>query len=119
MFKSYKAAAAVGAFLILKHGAADDTVVISTAAADKLIGTSDSLAKDTGEMVDVDFRAEAKVTLGGNVTRGDPLTSDGQGRAITAAPAAGANVRIIGYANQSGVLGDVIRYERALGTLQG
>jgi hypothetical protein len=49
----------------------------------------------------------APVEYGGNVTRGDPLTSDGDGKAITATAAGGSNVRLIGIAGSSGVLGDI------------
>lgn len=119
MFKSFKATTAIGAFLIFKHGTADDTAALATAATDKLVATSDGLAKDIGEMVDGDLGFEPKVKLGVAVNRGDALTSDAQGRAIAAAPAAGANVRIIGFASQTGVLDDVIRYLRAPGVVQG
>lgn len=47
------------------------------------------------------------VVFGGNVTRGQPLTADAQGRAVAAAPAAGANVYCIGFAEVSGVVGDI------------
>jgi hypothetical protein len=42
------------------------------------------------------------------VTRGDPITSDANGNGITAAPAAGANAYIVGYAMASGVAGQLI-----------
>ncbi|EHN77499.1 hypothetical protein SMCF_2974, partial [Streptomyces coelicoflavus ZG0656] len=46
------------------------------------------------------------VEYGGPVTRGARLTSDAEGRAVAAAPAAGQTVEIIGRAMVSGVLGD-------------
>ena len=113
--------AAIASYLIIKPGAADDTCVVATASTDALLGTAGFTALPTpvGQPLDVDWRVEAKVVYGGNVTRGDWLTSDGQGRAITAAPAAGVNANVIGRALQSGVAGDVRRYMRAPGRIQG
>lgn len=118
-FRSAKAEAAVEAYRIVKFGTADDTVIKAAASGDLLIGTSDGLDKATGEMVDYSVGSVHEVRLGGTVTRGQPLTSDANGKAIAAAPAAGANVRIIGFAAQSGVLDDVIRYFYSPGLMQG
>lgn len=118
-FKSLKASGAVSAFLIAKLGALDGTVAVASAATDLLIGTSDSLDKADGEMVDLDLRPIAEVKLGGAVTRGQPLTSDASAKAVAAAPAAGSNVRIIGFALKSGAANDVIPYLRAPGVVQG
>ena len=117
--KSLLAQAIVGAYLIVKHGTLDGTAIVATGPNDALLGTSDSLPKAVGEMVDVDLSQEPEVTYGGAVTRGDWLTSDAQGRAVTAAPAAGVNVNVIGRAMQTGVLGDIKRYLRAPGRIQG
>lgn len=118
-FKSLAAQSAVAAFLILKPGTADMTVVPAAAATDLLIGTADSLDKAAGEMVDLDLRPIAEVKLGGSVTRGQPITSNAAGKGVAAAPAAGSNVRIIGFAAKSGVADDVIPYFRAPGVMQG
>lgn len=118
-FKSLIAQAAVSGFLIVKPGTADFTAVPAAAATDLLLGTADSLDKDTGEMVDLDLRPIAEVKYGAAVTRGQPLTSNAVGRAVPAAPAAGSNVRIIGFALKNGVDGDVGSYLRAPGVLQG
>lgn len=117
--KSLLAQAIVGANLIVKHGTADDTAIVATGPNDALLGTSDSLPKAVGEMVDIDLSQEPEVVYGGVVTRGDWLTSDGQGRAVAAAPGAGVNVNVIGRASQSGVQGDIKRYLRAPGRIQG
>lgn len=118
-FRNARAEATVEGFRILKHGTLDDTVVKAAAATDLLIGVSDSLDKITGEQVDLAIGHLHEVRLGASVARGAPLTSDANGKAITAAPAAGSNVRIIGFADQSGVLDDVIRFRLALGVMQG
>lgn len=118
-FKSQVAQAAVAAFLIVRPGTADNTVVPAAAATDLIIGTADGLDKAVGEIVDLDLRPIAEVRLGGNVTRGQPITSNAAGKGVVAAPAAGANVRIIGFAMRSGAAEDVIPYLRAPGVMQG
>jgi hypothetical protein len=119
ILRAFQAQGAVGAFRIVKQGTVDTTCAVAAAATDALIGTSDSLAKDDTEIVDVDLRGVSQVVLGGNVARGDPLTSDANGAAIKAAPAAGSNVRIIGFAEVSGVAGDIATYHRSVGFMQG
>lgn len=118
-FKSLVAQAAVGAYLIVKPGTADFTALPAAAATDLLLGSADSLDKATGEMVDLDLRPLAEVKLGAAVTRGQPLTSNAAGKAIAAAPAAGSNVRIIGFAMENGAADDVITYQRSPGVMQG
>lgn len=105
--KAYLAAAILTSFRIVKHGAADGEVIMAAAAADKSIGVTTEIASAAGETADIIKTGLANVEYGGAVTRGDPLTSDASGRAVVAAPAAGANVRLIGYAEVSGVLGDI------------
>lgn len=118
-FKSLAAQSAVAAFLILKPGTADMTAVPAAAATDLLLGTADSLDKATGEMVDLDLRPIAEVRLGGAISRGQPITSNAAGKGVVAAPGAGSNVRIIGFAAKNGVAEDVIPYFRAPGVMQG
>ena len=118
-FKSLIAQAAVSGFLIVKPGTADFTAVPATAATDLLLGSADSLDKATGELVDLDLRPLAEVKLGAAVTRGQPLTANAAAKAIAAAPAAGSNVRIIGFAMENGAADDVITYLRSPGVMQG
>lgn len=113
------AQAAVAAFLIIKPGAADNTCVPAAAAGDDLVGTADGLPKDIGEVVDFPSAGIGEVKLGGAVTRGKPITSDAAGKGVLCAPAAGANARYIGFAAESGVADDVIRYHISLGVMQG
>lgn len=105
--KGYTAEAAIGAHRIVKHGTADGQAVQGAADTDALMGISTELPSDEGETVDVVKTGLADVEYGGAVTRGDPLTSDSVGRAVKAAPAAGENANLVGYAEVSGVLGDI------------
>lgn len=108
LIKNYRAGAAgVAPFTIVKPGASDVEAVPAAGTGDAAIGVSGELAAAAGERCDVHMSDIADVRLGGPVTRGDLLTSDAQGRAIAAAPGAGAKVRMIGLALVSGVLGDI------------
>lgn len=106
--KSYAAEGVIGAYLIVKFGAADGGVLVAAAATDKLIGVTDRIAAAaSGDRIDVIRSGIAEVTYGGTVAAGDLLTSDASGRAITATAAAGSNVRVIGVAEVAGVVGDI------------
>ena len=117
--KNYSAGAAVAANRIVKPGAADNEVIVGAAVSDALIGVSTDIAADSGERCDVIHAGIAPVKLGGTVARGDPITSDGTGQGVAAAPAAGTNNRIVGFALNSGVSGDIIPVLLAPSRVQG
>ncbi|HFE31886.1 MAG TPA: DUF2190 domain-containing protein [Gammaproteobacteria bacterium] len=122
LIKNFTAKGVISRYRIVKHGAADGEALQGAAPTDALLGVIDlpsDVAAASDERVDVVTHGLAPVEYGGAVTRGDPLTSDGQGRAVTAAPAAGSNNRIIGFAAVSGVLGDVGLVDISKGSLQG
>lgn len=106
--KNYVAGGVIAAFRIVKFGANDGEVLQAAAATDLSIGVTDrTYPEAVGERVEITRTGIAEVEYGGAVTRGQKLTSDASGRAIVAAPAAGANVQILGTAEVSGVLGDI------------
>lgn len=117
--KTLIAGAAVAKNRIVKFGAADTAAIQAAAATDLLIGVSDNLGADSGEPFDVIVDGIALVEYGGNVTRGQKLTADADGKAIAAAPAAGANAQIIGVAMLSGVAGDIGSVRIAPSVMQG
>jgi hypothetical protein len=119
IIKGYLAGAVIAAYRIVKFDSADGTVIQAAAAADKSVGVTTDIAAASGETVDVIKNGLANVEYGGNVTRGDLLTADSVGRAVTAAPSTGANVRIIGVAEVSGVSGDIGSLTIAPSMLQG
>lgn len=120
IIKSYTAEAAIAACRFVKAGSADYQVAQAAAATDKILGVSMPLiAASTGETVDVMRSGIADIQLGGAVTRGDLLTSDANGCAVTAAPGAGANNRIGGTAEISGVSGDTIPMLITPGSVKG
>jgi hypothetical protein len=84
---------------------ANDQVALATAATDLLIGTIDDIPKGANDRTaDIQIAYVAPIEYGGTVTAGAELTSDAQGRAITATV---AGSRLIGIALQAGVLGDI------------
>ena len=119
MVKNFKAEAAIAKRRIVKFGASDAQILPGAASADLLIGVSAEIDAAIGEPCDVYLSGIPEVEYGGNVTRGDFLTSDAVGRAVTAAPAAGVNARIIGMAIVSGVIGDVGAVHLSPGRIQG
>ena len=112
--KSYRADAAVAKHRLVKAGAADGSAAQAAAATDAIMGVADSIGGATGEIFDVIAGGYASVTYGGTVTRGAPLTSDADGKAIVATV---AGSRLIGYAVLAGALNDTGTVHVQLGTL--
>ena len=119
LIRNFKAEGAIPKFTIVKSGSADGQMLSAAAVADKLMGIATDIDAAINERVDVILGGVADVLYGGAVTRGDPVTTDANGRAVTAAPAAGVNNRIIGFALVSGVLGDVGQINVLPGFMQG
>jgi hypothetical protein len=107
LIKNYTSPAAASPYRIAKPGANDGEVAQAAAATDYLMGVYESLPVAAGERCDIVKAGIADIEYGGVVTRGQPITSDAVGRAVAAAPAAGATARIIGFAEVSAVLGDI------------
>jgi hypothetical protein len=123
--KTYRAGGAVGENRIVTFGSGDQVVVQAAAAAAALIGICcHPGGAAVGERLDVVRAGIADVVYGGNVTRGDLLTADAEGRAVAATrhahaenaaaayaqnatTAAASVVRVIGTAEVSGVAGDI------------
>lgn len=101
--KSFRADAAIVKHRIAKAGAADASTAQAAAATDAIIGVNGSLDAVAGQVTDLVVGGYATVQYGGTVTRGAPLTSDAQGRAIVATA---AGQRLIGFAVIAGVVGD-------------
>jgi hypothetical protein len=118
--KSVKCTAAIAAaFTIGKFGSDDDTFSLATASTDLLVGVFQHTTANAGDQVRVMLDGITRIKLGGNVTRGNPITSDGSGQGVAAAPSAGSNVRIIGFALASGVSGDIVPMLIHLSVMQG
>ena len=122
--KTYEADAAIAPRRIVKIGAGDGRVAQASASTDALIGVADSLGADgAADRCDVYLDGLVEVELGGNVTRGDAITADADGKGVAATlhthtentaaaytqdatTGAAASTRIIGVAMVSGAAGD-------------
>ena len=103
--KSFIAPAAIAGRLLVTFGSADHEVVAASAVSDTLLGVSEQIGSRDNDRVDVIIGGICEVSCGGNITRGDILTANASGQAVTSG--AGTD-RIAGIAMQNGVAGDVI-----------
>ena len=107
--KSAKCTAAIAtAFTIAKFGSDDDTLSVATAATESLVGIFQHITANAGDEVRVALAGISRVVLGGSVTRGDNLTTDGNAKAVSIGAVAGTNYNSIGRALASGSSGDII-----------
>ena len=119
LFKAYVAGGAINPYRIVRITGAD-TVEQAAAVLNTLIGVNTDLPIVSGERVEVMMQGIAWVEAGAAIAVGVPVTSDSSGRGIAAAPAAGANQRIIGFALDAAVAaGDQIRVLLSPGQVQG
>ena len=119
LLKNMVAGGAINAFRIVKFSAAD-TVVLSAAATDSIVGVCNEVSPASGERCDIIMQGIAYVEAGAAIALGAPITSDASGRGVTAAPAAGVNNRILGIALEAATAaGDQIRVLIELGYMQG
>ena len=103
--KSLTATTAIPARTLVKFGAADGAGVPAVDAAAFIFGVSGDIDTAVGERCSVHSIGNiADVVYGGTVTRGAALTADANGKAV-ATTTAGAF--IVGYAEVSGVSGDI------------
>lgn len=87
---------------LVKYTATKNQVAQGAAAGDAICGVSTDIDSALGATVDVIRSGTPAVEYGGNVSAGDPLTSDAQGRAVVA-----ASGRYAGFAEVAGVAGDI------------
>jgi len=117
--KTLTAGAAVTKRRIVKYGATAGQAVEAAAVGDAMFGVSADLDAASGDPVDVHIAGLVEVEYGATVAAGDPVTSDATGRAVKAAPAAGVNNTVVGYAHVAGVVGDIGSIILSVGSLQG
>lgn len=121
MIKNYVASAAIPARRFVKPGGTAGQVTLAAAVSDKIFGISTEVAAATGERVDVAHAGfDNLIEAGAAFAAGDFLTSDGTGRGIVAAPAAGTNNRTGAVALEAATAaGDLIRVKVEMGMFQG
>ena len=125
LIKSFFAAAVILPNTAVKFDTADGWVVQATASTDLVIGYADELgfnAADVlvaGRRVNITIDGVAEVIAGGIITAGQRLTTGALGAAFVAAPAAGVNAQITGFALASAVAGDIIPVLLSPSVMQG
>ncbi|HIE6155635.1 TPA: capsid cement protein [Pseudomonas aeruginosa] len=102
-----RASGAVAARRIIIHGASDGLAAQAAGSTALLVGVSTDIPAADGAPFDVIRSGLALVEYGGAVTLGAPLTADAEGRAIAATLPPAATTYIIGFAELSGVAGDI------------
>jgi len=118
LIKQYVANTAIARFIVVKQSSGTN-VDIATAVTDVPLGVTDS-APDANERVDVVLNNMAQITAGAAIAVNTPVTVDGQGRVVAAAPSAGVNNWVIGVTREAATaVGDVIWVEIAKHRLQG
>lgn len=95
---NYTAEGEIAPRRLVKHGSKDGTAAQASANSDSLLGVSTDIPSVAGGRVDVIREGITPVLYGASVTRGQPLTSDAQGRAIPA----NTGQQVAGYAEVSG-----------------
>ena len=110
LIKSYEASAAIPAnsIVVFSDVSASSKVAPAAAATTPAIGVSGPLATALGGMCDVTLSGLAQVELGGTVTAGAPIMADATGAGIAATATAMTTRRVIGFALEPGVSGDLI-----------
>lgn len=106
---------------VMTVGTANNTVKLAGATpgiAAPCIGLAFNAATAAGPL-DIVTSGIFPAIAGGTITRGDPLTSDAAGAVVTAAPAGGTNIAIIGYAMASAVAADRVAVMICPALLQG
>jgi hypothetical protein len=97
---------------LCKGTTTEGQIDLATAVGDKPAGVSME-AIPTGLFGDVQTGGKAKVTAGGVVAVNDRITTDGAGKGVAAAPAAGVNNAIWGIA-KTAASGDGVDFEMEL-----
>lgn len=120
LIKNFTSAAAITKYRLVAADATSGVVKQAAASTDAIIGCTGVAGVDAADKrIDVCMDDIRDVEFGGDVAFGDPLTSDAQGRAIKAEPAAGSNVRIAGYAMEDGAVDVIGKVHINPSTLQG
>ncbi|WP_370269234.1 capsid cement protein [Nioella sp.] len=110
LIKSYEASAEIAGhrIVVFSDPAASAKVAMAAVATTPAIGVSGPMDAVSGEMCDVVLGGLAQLKLGGTVTAGAPIMSDAAGAGIVAEAAASTTRRVIGFALEPGVSGDLI-----------
>lgn len=103
-FKSTNDLSTTGQFCIAKVDTSnDESIVLAAASTDPIVGVVQNKPA-AGHFANVQFAGTAKIIAGGTITRGDKVTSDASGHAVTTTT---NKDRMVGTALVSAVAGDI------------
>lgn len=117
--RAFETSAAVAGcrIVVFSDAAASSRIAQAAAATTPAIGVSDAMGAPSGGLCDVHMAGEVPLQLGGTVTAGAPLMADANACGIAATAAAATTRRVIGFALEPGVAGDIIKVWLAQGLL--
>ena len=107
LVKNFTTNGAIAKFRIAGFGAAEGETAQATGDQPYLGVSAVRGAAASGDRIDICMDEIRDIEFGGNVAYGDWLTSDADGKAITAAPVADAQMNVIGRAMTGGVDGSI------------
>ena len=118
--KEVNTSGTVAQYTLAVFGADDNTMAAASGSAAFIAGVFQFAPTTDQPQVRVRMKGITWVVLGtGGCTRGAPITSDANGNGVVAAPGAGANAYIAGYALGSGVVGQLVPLLLAQQRIQG
>ena len=119
--KNAKCTAAITtAFTIAKFGADDDTLALAGGIDRRTDRRVSAHHRECAAIrCALCLRGSPESSWAGRFTRGIWATSDADGKAVAAAPAAGVNASVVGRFMASGVDGDIVPLLIQLGRIQG
>lgn len=104
LIKTFTCGSAIAGYTLVTLASAAGAVEAANAVTDVLIGVTTQIGSQDNGRVDVVMGGVTEVKIGGSVTKGDVLTTDASGHAVTATQ---ATDRVIGLALQTAVAGDI------------
>lgn len=98
-------------YIVAVDTANDSSVILAAAATDPIVGVLQNKPKAAQAAI-YRFIGTSKVIAGGTITRGDFVTSDANGKAVTTTSSSNAT---LGIALMSAVSGDIFEVQLAVG----
>lgn len=117
--RAFETSAAVAGcrIVVFSDTAASARIAQAAAATTPAIGISDAMGAPSGGLCDVHMAGEVPLQLGGTVTAGAPLMADANACGVAATATAATTRRVVGFALEPGVAGDIIKVWLAQGLL--
>ena len=95
LVKTFKAEGDIPGNRIIKLGTGDNTVAAASAVGDRLIGISHATDAKAGYAADVTLQGIATVKAGGAINKGEQVTTDASGQAVSKSAATNSRVGVV------------------------